>query len=143
MKFNRGILILGLCVCFAAPARAQDTPAALRSALVEAIRAKDARALAALFADSAVQLRGDSPPLVGAGAVGTFYATMFAGINGPNPFELRPQRSFGNATWVVEYGHFGPTSGPDIGGYVLTLRRGASGWQIWSYQYGRALAAMK
>jgi ketosteroid isomerase-like protein len=91
-------------------------------------RARDARALAALFAEDGFVLTGGSPPVRGRAAIEKTYT----GAGGPLELRALAYAVEGPIAYIV--GGFARQKGePDAGKFTLTLRRGAGErWLIFS-----------
>jgi ketosteroid isomerase-like protein len=91
-------------------------------------RARDAAALAALFAEDGFVLTGGSPPVRGRAAIEKAYA----GMGGPLELRALAFATEGAIGYIV--GGFAREKGePDVGKFTLTLHRGEDGrWRIFS-----------
>jgi ketosteroid isomerase-like protein len=91
-------------------------------------RARDAAALAALFAEDGFVLTGGSPPVRGRAAIEKAYT----GAGGPLELRALAFATEGAIGYIV--GGFAREKGqPDVGKFTLTLRRGTDGrWLIFS-----------
>jgi ketosteroid isomerase-like protein len=87
---------------------------------------KDARALAALFAEDGFVLSNGVPPVRGRGGIEKHYT----GQGGPLSLRALAYATEGSTGYVI--GGFARRKGePDIGKFTLTLRKGADGqWLI-------------
>jgi len=92
----------------------------------KAWKARDAAALAALFAADGYVLPSGRPPVVGRGAVEQYYR----GSGGPLALRAFHYRVSGDTGFILG-GYAGSASDPDDGKFTLTLRREESGrWMI-------------
>ena len=137
-----GVLLAVLAAASAAGSDgpAPDAPAALPSvepppAIARVLRdyeaawrARDAKALAALFAEDGFVLTPGSPPVRGRAAIEKAYT----GAGGPLELRALAYAAEGPIAYIV--GGFARQRGePDAGKFTLTLRRGAGGkWLIFS-----------
>ena len=135
-------LALGLCLASSALAQPASTEApssepsvTLPPALARVLRdyesawqKKDARALAALFAEDGFVLAGGTPPVRGRAAIERHYARS------GGPLALRALGySTEGATGYILGGYARRAGDADVGKFTLTLRRGADGrWLILS-----------
>jgi ketosteroid isomerase-like protein len=88
-------------------------------------QARDAEALAALFAEEGFVLASGRPPVRGRDAIRAAYA----GAGGPLVLRALAYATKGSVGYII--GAFGPAAGEDRGKFVLTLRRGPRGrWLI-------------
>jgi acetyl esterase/lipase/ketosteroid isomerase-like protein len=127
-------LLLTVAPAGAQPAAALETPSVelppeLQRVLADyehAWAAKDAPALAALFAEDAFVLSSDNPPVRGRAAIERHYA----GAGGPLSLRAFAYRTEEDAGYIL--GGFARRKGePDIGKFTLTLRRGPGGrWLV-------------
>jgi ketosteroid isomerase-like protein len=106
-------------------------PAELHRVLTDyekAWQAKDAAALAALFAEDGFVLPSGAPPVRGRAAI----ARHYQGHGGPLALRALAFASEGKVAYIV--GGYGARPGePDDGKFTLTLRQGADGrWLIFS-----------
>jgi ketosteroid isomerase-like protein len=106
-------------------------PASLARVLTDyesAWQSKDARALAALFADDGFVLSSNVPPVRGRGKIQKHYA----GQGGPLALRALAYATDGSVAYII--GGFARQRGaPDIGKFTLTLRKGAGDrWLIMS-----------
>ena len=90
--------------------------------------AKDAAALAALFAEDGFVLQRNKPPVRGRDAI----AKAYAGAGGPLSLRALAYAAQGDVGYII--GAYAPRAGePDDGKFTLTLRRTAGGrWLIMS-----------
>lgn len=113
----------------AAPLPSVTLPAALARVLTDyetAWRARDAKALAALFTEDGFVLSSGSPPVRGRVEIEKHYQ----GAGGPLALRAFAYGVDGSLGWIV--GGFGREAGqPDSGKFTLTLRKGPDGrWLI-------------
>jgi len=106
-----------------------DLPPALARVLTDyetAWRARDARALASLFADDRVVVPNACAPVKGRAEVEKCYA----GSGGPLSLRAIAHGSDGTMSYII--GAYAPEKGqPDIGKFTLTLLKGGDGrWLI-------------
>jgi ketosteroid isomerase-like protein len=133
------VLFVGLAVAVAGAARAEEPAASpLPSVLLppelarvlndyeKAWRARDASALAALFAEDGFVLASGAPPVRGRAAI----AKAYAGSGGDLVLRAFAYGTEGPLGYIL--GGFSRKEGaPDVGKFTLTLRRGADGrWLI-------------
>lgn len=108
-----------------------ELPAELQRVLTdyeEAWRARDAPALAALFAADGFVLAPGRPPVRGRAAIEAYYT----GRGGPLSLRALAFAAEGSAGWIVG-GYSAAPELPDGGKFTLTLRRDADGrWLIMS-----------
>lgn len=106
----------------------------VRTALVNAVRQKDAVALAAVFTVDGVMARGNSGknvPTAGSKAIEELWRTAFAGMNGPNPYRVQVGQILMGGERALEQGEFGPDGGPWVGTYILLYERQVDGnWRV-------------
>ena len=113
------------------PLPSVDLPPALARVLTDyerAWQAKDARALAELFAEDGFVLAGGTPPVRGREAI----ARHYTGKGGPLALRALAYSIDGGTGHIV--GAYGMAKGdPDTGKFTLTLRKAADGrWLIFS-----------
>jgi ketosteroid isomerase-like protein len=89
-------------------------------------RARDPKALAALFAEDGFVLSRGAPPVRGRAAIEKHYA----GHGGPLALRALAYATGGSAGYII--GAYGSEpGGPDVGKFTLTLRKGPGGrWLI-------------
>jgi ketosteroid isomerase-like protein len=88
--------------------------------------AKDAAALARLFAEDGFVLAGGRPPVKGRAAIEAYYA----GHGGPLALRALAFGEQGTIGYIIG-GYAGKAGDPDDGKFTLTLRKGAGGrWLI-------------
>jgi ketosteroid isomerase-like protein len=144
MRLLRGCLLL-LFLLFAAPPSSAQAPAApiptpqpsvtlppdLARVLTDyetAWRAKDAAALARLFAEDGFVLAGGRPPVRGRAAIEKHYT----GQGGPLALRAFAFAAEGSSGFILG-GYSGAAGTPDDGKFTLTLKKGADGrWMIFS-----------
>ncbi len=106
----------------------------VREALVQAVRNKDAQALAAVFTVDGVMARGNSGknlPTSGRQAIEELWRKAFAGMEGPNPYRVRVLEVAMGKYRALEQGEFGPDGGPWVGSYVILYERQQDGgWKV-------------
>ena len=125
-------LSLGLVVA-AEPARQEASALALPPDLNRVLRdyerawrARDARALANLFAEDGYVLANAKPPVRGRAAIREAYARA----GGPLWLRALAFEAEGRAGYIVGV-YSGKADGPETGKFVLALKRGATGrWLI-------------
>jgi ketosteroid isomerase-like protein len=133
-----GMILVAVAVttAFAAPADAPEhpsvtLPAPLARVLTDyesAWRAKDAAALAALFAEDGFVLPSGRPPVRGRAAIETYYT----GSGGPLTLRALAYATEGSVGYII--GAYAAVAGaPDDGKFTLTLRKAPDGrWLILS-----------
>lgn len=106
-----------------------DLPPALQRVLTDyenAWSARDARGLAALFAEDGFVLPSGRPPVRGRAAIEGYYA----GHGGPLSLRAFAYATEGSVGYILG-GYTSATGQPDHGKFTLTLRRGPGGrWLI-------------
>jgi ketosteroid isomerase-like protein len=128
--------VLGRSLAAVAP----DTAAiaAVRSAFVAAVRAKDAPALSRLTTSGVVMIRGEPgrfPVVGGRTRFEEFWRDSFGRMSGPNPYSLQPGEVSVTPSSAAEVGEFGPTGEPPIGRYVLIYLLEEGEWRVsyWNF----------
>jgi ketosteroid isomerase-like protein len=145
MRIRVGVSIALLLMALVAPAHSADPvqlsattqhptvelPAPLARVLTDyeaAWRAKDAAALAALFAEDGFVLASGNPPVRGRAQVEKHYT----GAGGPLYLRAIAYATEGSVGWILG-GYTGSQERGDEGKFTLTLKKGAKGrWLIMS-----------
>ena len=139
MRVRVGGFVLWVLISLAAPVRAEEAaplpsvelPAALARVLTDyetAWRAKNAAALAELFAEDGFVMPGGSPPVRGRAQIEKHYT----GAGGPLYLRALAYATEGNVGWILG-GYTGQQGRADEGKFTLTLKKGPKGrWLIMS-----------
>lgn len=128
---------LALALTLTTPAQAQDEPqpiphvelptelAAVLRGYEQGWRARDADALAALFAEDGFILRPNRPPVRGREAIREAYS----GSGGPLVLRAYAYEVSDSIGYIIG-GFATEEGGPDVGKFILTLRRESGRWLI-------------
>jgi ketosteroid isomerase-like protein len=134
MTLERTALVIAVVALAASSVRASELesvtlPAPLARVLTDyeaAWQRKDARALAALFAEDGFVLSDGGPPVRGRSAIEKHYT----GRGGPLALRALAYSAEGSTAYIIG-GYSRQAGQPDIGKFTLTLRKGADGrWLI-------------
>jgi ketosteroid isomerase-like protein len=140
MRILPSAVLLAVLALAAAPVRAQDAPAppplpsvTLPPEMDRVLRdyerlwaAGDAAGLAALFTEDGFAMQNGRPPVRGREAIEGAYAQA----RGPLQLRALAFGADGDVGYIIGAFGYGEAGGPDVGKFVLALRREAGRWLI-------------
>jgi uncharacterized protein (TIGR02246 family) len=122
-----------------APAKSASVDAAIRAVAdlyVKATMAGDAKAIAALYTEDAMEMPPNQPPIKGRAAIQRYYEMALAGAKMAN-FSLNHLESRAVGDRGYDVGTYRQTITPtggggidDTGKYVVILKRSAGSWKV-------------
>ncbi|MBI1896504.1 MAG: SgcJ/EcaC family oxidoreductase [Acidobacteria bacterium] len=133
-------ILIGLFLIFVAaslaPAQVKDDPgvAKVRTAYQAAVIAKDAKAIAALYAEDGVEMPPNGPSAKGRAAIEKFNQGLFDQFN--PKLAITPSDTKVSGDWAFDVGSYTQTLTPvkggapikDTGKYVVVLKRAGGQW---------------